>query len=1039
MPIFRHPKQTRTANPDKSETLFADRLIKSGLFDPVWYLSRYRDVAEAKMDAFEHFTKHGHSEGREPNGLFDSIWYLERNSDVAESGMSALQHYSAYGAYEGRPPHPLFDPKWYEDTQRPNLRSHGFTPLQHYLNYGRYEGALTRSIVDEHYSSKSLGLVEPVFQTPQLQGPSIAVAVHIYYGDLADEICSYLKNIPYRFTALFSVPDESVAAQVRTAVERYDLDCSVEFHMAQNRGRNFGPFLVAFRERILSHDLFLHIHGKKSLRTGDTQSLWRKSLYEGLLGSSTLVSAVIGKFAQDQQMGMVYPSTHRQFGPWFHSWLGSGHRGAELFRRIGIKKYRSKGSIDLPVGGMFWARTSALRSLLTYNWKYEYFDAEPSHHDGTLAHGIEHGLCDIVRHHSYDYIEYDHYYGVYRRNWNEKLLYKYKESGDFSRWMVDYHDTISFDFYDTLFCRAAVTPDDVHNYIGWALKARNLIDDEADFYPLRKEAEAHARSVGARGDVNLDEIYASFPAISTWPVKAVKAAKALELEVERKCLKPRQDITGLLKQARASGKRTLIVSDSYMPKSFFERVLADHDMFDLVDELIISSDVGMRKDRDDVWAMIHESECNDRKFVHFGDNEESDIHLPTIRGIPSVHVLNTTMLAEIRGVLENDSWRVERTKWRDGVVIGPVMAELCSNAFVDDPSFRPVTINSADRIGYAVFGPIYFGFFTWLINHPRIKSVNRIGFLAREGLFIKENYDYIRSLTVGSKIRLPESGYFHISRRLAIGAAQAEGLDLDFVMRGSAFRGTFAEFLMARAGFELDSGSGLSDAPVSTESVSQKEVLAKMLRTVEEDIVSAGAKKKALLLDYAAQNGFLEPGLSVVDLGYSGTIQKALQTILPNPLTGYYMVTTPEIVDVFDAGSSAHAFYSEVGSRPESAVKNLSMILEALLTADHGSVIDYVREGKKIAPVFKDGGVSQQEFDYLRCLNGGAKRYIKDVITTYGPEVVQTVYDPATCEAMLRALAEGRIVPPTEFWEKLHVEDDFCGNGEISVSRIYGL
>lgn len=1039
MPITRRKRKPKPVSAPNAQSPFSEQLSRSGLFDPSWYLSRYRDVADAKMDPFVHFTTHGHAEGREPNGLFDSSWYLERNPDVAGAGLSALEHYILHGGEEGRPPHPLFDPQWYEENQRPNLRSHGLTPLQHYLNFGRYEGAITRSIADGHPATRNIGPVEAVFQVPQLSGPSIVVVAHIYYGDLAEEICGYLKSIPYRFTALFSVPDESVREQVIAAVNRYELDCIVEFHIAQNRGRNFGPLLVAFRKRILEHDIILHIHGKKSLRTGDAQSQWRKSLYDGLLGSQHLVSAVIGKFSQDSRVGMVYPSTHREFGPWFHSWLGCAHRAPELFQKIGIKEYRSKGSIDLPMGGMFWARTSALSSLLSYEWSYDEFDDEPSHHDGTLAHAIEHGLCDVVRHHNCDYIEYDHYYGVFRRNWNERLLFKYKDTGSFSKWMVDYHETVSFDFYDTLFCRMAVTPDDVHNYIGWALQARGLIKAEAEFYLIRKKAEAHARMIGLRGDVDLDEIYDAFPAVSGWSARVVKAAKALELDIEHKCLKPRQDIVDLLRQAHASGKRTIIVSDSYMPKSFFERVLTDHGLLGMVDELIISSDIGLRKDRDDIWAMIQDKECEGRRFVHFGDNEESDIHLPTIRGIPSVHVMNTTMLAEIRGVIENDSWRVKQDDWRNGILLGPVVSEICSNGFVGDPSFRPVSLSTADRIGYTVFGPIYFGFFAWMVNHSRTSGVNRIGFLAREGLFLMENYEYLRSLTLGSKVNLPKSGYFQISRRLAMGASQAEGLDLEFIMRGSPFSGTFAEFLKARIGFDLDPSFGLANAPVSTQSASQREVLAKMLSKIERSIVAAGAEKRALLLDYAAQDGFLEPGLGVVDLGYSGTIQRALQTVLPNSLTGYYMVTSPEIVDVFDGDSTAHAFYSEAGSRSDGAVKNLSLILEAMLTADHGSVIDYRRVGKKIVPLYKEGGISQQEFQYLRALNDGSKRYMKDIVETYGAEVVQTVYNPSSCEAMLRALAEGRITPPPEFWGKLHVEDDFCGNGEISVSKIYGL
>ena len=38
---------------------------------------------------------------------------------------------------------------------------------------------------------------------------------------------------------------------------------------------------------------------------------------------------------------------------------------------------------------MFWFRPEALRKLFEYNWKFEDFNKEPMHHDGSLAHVLE--------------------------------------------------------------------------------------------------------------------------------------------------------------------------------------------------------------------------------------------------------------------------------------------------------------------------------------------------------------------------------------------------------------------------------------------------------------------------------------------------------------------------------------------------------------------------------------------------------------------------------------------------------------------------
>src|SRR5690606_17529215 len=41
-------------------------LLRTGLFDPDWYLRRYDDVAAAGMDPAQHYVEYGAKEGRAP-------------------------------------------------------------------------------------------------------------------------------------------------------------------------------------------------------------------------------------------------------------------------------------------------------------------------------------------------------------------------------------------------------------------------------------------------------------------------------------------------------------------------------------------------------------------------------------------------------------------------------------------------------------------------------------------------------------------------------------------------------------------------------------------------------------------------------------------------------------------------------------------------------------------------------------------------------------------------------------------------------------
>ena len=85
---------------------YAAVLLKSGLFDPDYYLRRNADVAAAGADAVVHYLQCGAAELRNPSPYFSTRWYLRRYPDVAESGVNPLYHFIRFGYSEGRLPLP---------------------------------------------------------------------------------------------------------------------------------------------------------------------------------------------------------------------------------------------------------------------------------------------------------------------------------------------------------------------------------------------------------------------------------------------------------------------------------------------------------------------------------------------------------------------------------------------------------------------------------------------------------------------------------------------------------------------------------------------------------------------------------------------------------------------------------------------------------------------------------------------------------------------------------------------------------------------
>ncbi len=55
------------------ERRLARRLVKLGLFNPIWYLQIYEDVAKGGIDPAYHYVRYGSKEGRSPNGSLNEI------------------------------------------------------------------------------------------------------------------------------------------------------------------------------------------------------------------------------------------------------------------------------------------------------------------------------------------------------------------------------------------------------------------------------------------------------------------------------------------------------------------------------------------------------------------------------------------------------------------------------------------------------------------------------------------------------------------------------------------------------------------------------------------------------------------------------------------------------------------------------------------------------------------------------------------------------------------------------------------------------
>ncbi|HTV89821.1 MAG TPA: rhamnan synthesis F family protein [Stellaceae bacterium] len=114
------------------------------LFDPVYYLAQYPDVARAGANPLLQYVSQGWQQRRRPQLLFDPDYYEAEAGPITGD---PLLHYATRAA--GRP-HPLFDPAYYLRTY-PDVTQSGVDPLLHYIRFGARERRRPSPLFDPEY------------------------------------------------------------------------------------------------------------------------------------------------------------------------------------------------------------------------------------------------------------------------------------------------------------------------------------------------------------------------------------------------------------------------------------------------------------------------------------------------------------------------------------------------------------------------------------------------------------------------------------------------------------------------------------------------------------------------------------------------------------------------------------------------------------------------------------------------------------------------------------------------------------------------
>jgi predicted HAD superfamily hydrolase len=750
------------------------------------------------------------------------------------------------------------------------------------------------------FSQLNLIDIQTVSPASEAKG-SIAIHLHIFYRELVDEFVAYLKNIPFHYSLFVSVTNDETLTLCQHAFKNLPFCDNRTIRCVANRGRDLAPMFCTFAEELSKSTYLLHLHGKKSLYNKGATEGWREYLCKNLIGSKDRIRRIFTLLQNEEPYGILYPQNYELLPSWANTWLANQSLGRVWCARLGINDV-PMGYFDFPASSMFWARTEALAPLFKAGIRLEDFPEETGQTDGTLAHTLERifVLCSLKQ---------GRPHGILRN----------EDDARWSAWGFDRYTTrpltemawefarpaiqlIGFDIFDTLFCRPLLDPETVKRIV-----SRRFRGETGRLYQeYRSIAELQARKAKGQ-DVGLEDIYTYLGKLTRLPDECLEKLRRLEEEVESSSLKPREETVRLFHDALGSGKPVVCITDTFLPRQTIETYLSQHNLFGWK-ELFVSSEIGCRKDDGKLFDhILNRFELKPKQLLMIGDNERSDIQIPVDMGAATFHLLRPVEFA--RGlprfsviIAHHESKKDIDSELTLGLVIRKNFSAL------HYPSFDPTSLIQVTPYnwGYSLVGPLLVSFSQWLLQRTRQDNIKRLYFLSREGKIIKEVYDYWSA----GESNAPWADYLVLSRRAAGLAAINTFDDILNIAKITYFSNTIENFIQTRYGLHLgdkrweELNRSLSIKRNSLISVQNKQIthLIPLLKAIEKEIYARVQYERPPLMQYLTEKGLNSHiNQAVVDIGFGGSIQGYLNSLLSRKIHGYYLMTDERTAKVAEA------------------------------------------------------------------------------------------------------------------------------------------
>lgn len=569
---------------------------------------------------------------------------------------------------------------------------------------------------------------------------------------------------------------------------------------------------------------------------------------------------------------------------------------------------------------------------------------------------------------------------------------------------------VSFDVFDTLIVRPFWDPTDLFFILEYFFNEKMKITDWVNFHDLRIEAEKRARQVNDVNhpmceDITLDDIYVQVKELTGLSDEDCELMKNEEIRLELKYCKVRRYAKELFNLAKFSGKKVIIVSDMYLPRSVVEGILHENG-YDGYDELYISSETKYTKATGRVYEYVQKQmDIPSESFLHIGDNPESDVKKAKEAGWKSFWLPRTInrMANQVAGMyggqaVENvfikpfqyrDTWTFCRF-WGAKALLGMAANHIFDNPFeVINPESD---FNGDPRfLGYFAVGIHLFALAQWLIENAQKNKYDNFNFMARDGYLPMEAFELLNKVyKVPAKLH-----YTHLTRSSILPLQIEKNIDIYSIIQNiNIFEKSPKDFIEMLSYFIYPESLEKAEKICKDHGFVYDKHFAKLAsfslfaKLLNEKFINYEKINhyKKLIGKYLAPD--FNGKTATFDVGYSCRIESALKQNFGYDITPYYIHINNDLPlkRKVKSNISLRTFYS--------TPYGVTGVLRELFISKLEPSCKFLQpEGNTIKLVFKDYSLTYPNYYVIKTIQQSAIRFVKDMVDTFRDDIRLLAYE----------------------------------------------